>query len=276
LEQLIPESIMVLETAKKQIKNASTFDKLLDLTFNEISLDHSSNYKTISLKHCTLNPSSCNDHLDKQYSNLNELRNKIDNNNKKLCHYNDVINQLKNLNNFNTNNENIYFDIRFYENDMACVYFDKSQFDEYEDEYVYMHSMDLFLSFGKTHHNERSFIYFEYKKEKGSLWIIDMFSVVKKKGHARFMLETMENLIPFFNNRIEKINKNIFTEIKEIEKIESWEEFVKSRHFSKPISYIHGNIVPGAGITDAELRVFYKKVGFLNDARLYRKVGEDV
>lgn len=266
LLKLIPLNEKTLENIKFELKEIENFyevkEKQVEIIENLEEGIRFSNSK------CELNPSKCCSDCMILYEEVKKLSNK----------YNKVIGILKKINEIFQHLEELSYEklgidrdiyIKFIydkEDNPICLFFDKESFDT---EKSYLKTLTIYLSFGQTPINERTRLYFRYIKHKGAIKIVDFFSIKKRLRHGSYLLETLVEIIPYLNNKIDEYNKQFFSELNSMY---TWEEYIESSSYNKKIEYIFGDIIPDGSLTYEELEEFYCINGFIKDKKLYKEI----
>lgn len=259
----------ILENLKREIDSITYFGDIINYKVEEIDEKIKKIVeKFISISVCTLDVNQCYNQYYELNSRLNSLRYEYNSLINRIKHCNDVFEHLKELNsNKQDNYDSIYFKTRFdKEGYLVCTFFDKSTVSIRNS---FMHSYTIYLSFGYTAINNRTRLYFEYSPHLGALKIIDFFSIEKRRWHGSYVLQTLLDLVPYFNEEIDKYNKEVYEALKGTE---TWESYKESSLFSQKVKYIYGSICPGGSLTKEELIMFYDMNGFIKNERLYREV----
>lgn len=271
-KNLLPIAEKELQRAIRSMVEEKSIVKVFDMNFNSVKVEQRSKYVDISIKHCSLSPSLCETVIDEQKYELSRHKSKLTMINIRIDKVNSIVEHLKELNKYNKDPKTV--EIKFMldrEDNPVCIYFDKAYFEEYSNPNM-AYDMRLYLSYGIADRTDRTFIDFTYNHYSGSIKIIEIFSEIRKRGHAKFMLDALESLIPYFNSRLEIFNKNNFDTLKKYEKWDTWDKFKNSSIYNKPITYIHGMICEGKGITREELLEVYDRLGYLKNGRLYKEI----
>ncbi|MCM3273992.1 hypothetical protein [Paenibacillus elgii] len=261
LPELIKLSDMKNEELKTRVLSANSLNELLSLNCSVPDLEIE---PIDDLSPCLFEPSTCEDRYKNLRREVQELKKRWEKGRKKINQYEEVIQDIRWMHRFTTNYENFYFKVNFDKVDtFTCITYN---LDSFEPDSI--SNPTLYLSFGKTN-DQHSRMYISYSGYDGALKIDDFFSIKERRNHGSFMLQSLLELVPLLNQRIEEYNNWFFGELKGMH---TWEEFQSSLSFQRPITYIYGSIHPAGEITKEDLVRFYDRNGFIKDGRLYRQI----
>lgn len=211
---------------------------------------------------CSLSPKHCEDNFESLDYKCHSLKYRLKDSFQKFLTVNELFKDIFKLH--KENNEKEYFLKTNFDSDdnLICVYlpeFKKSS-----------SISTIYLSYGlcRNHHN-RSYMDVTYYSD-GRMEIDELNSYVERKCHGAFMLQCLLEMVPRFNEDIEKKNQQKYLDLRRI--YSSWDEFKSSINYEIPIKYIHGKIKPNRNLTREDLVRFYGRNGFIQNGRLYREV----
>ncbi|MDN4079367.1 hypothetical protein QYF52_15575 [Paenibacillus polymyxa] len=260
-EELLDQVRIKKNEAQHKIKKVKGIGELLNIHIQIPDIEVNRNLEFIETQECKLNPSGCKSSYEIAQKYAQVLHVEL---NKEIGILNsmaDVIEHLRELHKEKGYPRDVYYRLFFDRDDhMTCVYFDLSNYDP-------DHLAILYLSFGKTPMNYRSRMYLKHTNaDVGILKIVDFFSIEENKGHGAFMLESLVDLIPLLNQKIERRNQEYFNELSV-----AWSDFQDSCLLKKTIEDIIGSIYAPPNLYERLVR-FYKRNNFYKEGSVYRKI----
>jgi hypothetical protein len=257
---------------KNTIDNVTSLQEFANLNVELPSIENNDDtpFPKLSIKECVLCPDSCNRDIKIQDVTLLSLNNNIRKLASKIEHIQEVVLSTRKVLQEQQMSQDIYFKLKYDKHDnLVCIIFDLEQFDKYKDD-PYLYSMDMYLLYGPDNfYNKKSFAYLEYIHYKGALKLLEIHSYKRRYWHGKYMMDAISDLIPLFNHKIDVLNQERYQELGSL--FSTWDEYMNSNNYLKPITFLAGTLKAGSNISDKELIEFYKNTDFYSNGKVYKK-----
>ena len=260
---IIPNLINEMDVIiQKEISEIMSYTKKwvsLEQFKNQYQTDYDFNFT------CPYDPNNCQEDVEKKWLKRNSIEQMIESD---IAKYNRLMNIIKNfqqdLENKTDFNE-VLITFRTDKSDNPVLLFidmGKFKFESCEE-----------ISYLKLFHGENlvktSVMNIKYSGEE-KLKIVDFFSRVKRQRHGSLMIEELDSIFTYLNNKIRIHNEQLLEEFKYEQNTEKLELIIKYS-IRKEIKSVYGEPVPDDSLTEEELIEFYQFNGFAYDGRCIEK-----